>query len=153
MIVTRTVGSNTSEKNWQCSWTKYMWHMDSYDTLTPSGNGINRCKDGFSRNIIWIQANTSNSDLKVITSYFNSTVSELVGCPKIVRSDCGTENVHVNRLKDSLCEADSGTVHGPDLPQGCCTDSQRSKAGGDLQKTEPKRMEGCFTGFPSIRRV
>ncbi|KAK0154047.1 hypothetical protein N1851_003868 [Merluccius polli] len=34
----------------------YMWHMDSYDKLTPFGIGINGCIDGFSCHIIWMQA-------------------------------------------------------------------------------------------------
>lgn len=72
--------------------------MDSYDKLTPFGIRVNGCIDGFSRHIIWMEANCTNSNPCVIAAYFAQTVTKLGGCPKILRSDHGTENVHANRL-------------------------------------------------------
>ena len=67
----------------------YIWHMDSYDKLTPFGIGVNWCIDGFSRHIIWMQANVTNSKPQVVAAYFVTAVSEWGGCPKIIRSDLG----------------------------------------------------------------
>ena len=39
----------------------YVWHIDSYDKLKPFGIAINGCIDGFSRNVIWLEANTTNT--------------------------------------------------------------------------------------------
>ncbi|XP_055045258.2 uncharacterized protein [Misgurnus anguillicaudatus] len=103
----------------------YLWHMDSYDKLTPFGIGINGCIDGFSRHIIWMQANSSNSNPKVIAAYFMNAVTGPGGCPKIIRSDLGTENVHVNRLQHLFREDETGVVHGPCVFQGRSTANQR----------------------------
>ena len=36
---------------------------------------------------------TPNNDPKVMTTYFVDCVEEVGGCPSLVRTDCGTENV------------------------------------------------------------
>ncbi|XP_039596017.1 uncharacterized protein LOC120543149 [Polypterus senegalus] len=103
----------------------YLWHMDSYDKLTPFGIAVNGCIDGFSRHIIWMQANVTNSKPEVVAGYFISAVIELGGCPKIIRSDLGTENVHVNRLQRFLREDENGTLSEPAILQGRSTANQR----------------------------
>ncbi|CAC5395296.1 unnamed protein product [Mytilus coruscus] len=78
----------------------FAWHIDSYDKLKPYGIAINGCIDGFSRYMVWLEAGTTNSDLKVISNYFIKAVKEKAGCPQRVRSDFGTEDVYVaNRQK------------------------------------------------------
>jgi hypothetical protein len=72
-----------------------------------------------------MQANSSNSNPKVIAAYFVNAVTELGGCPKIIRSDLGTENVHVNRLQHFFREDETGVVHGPCVFQGRSTANQR----------------------------
>jgi len=109
----------------------YIWHMDSYNKLTPFGIGVNGCIDGFSRHIILMQANITNSKPEVVATYFIGAVSEQGGCPKIMRSDLGTENVHVNRFQCFLREDEIGTVHGPCVLQGRSTANQELKAGGE----------------------
>ncbi|KAJ8309638.1 hypothetical protein KUTeg_012807 [Tegillarca granosa] len=42
-----------------------VWHIDSYNKLTPFGIGINGCIDGFARYIIWMEASYTNSDPKI----------------------------------------------------------------------------------------
>ncbi|KAJ8041260.1 hypothetical protein HOLleu_12026 [Holothuria leucospilota] len=48
----------------------YIWHMDSYDKLKPSGIAINGCIDGFSRKLVWLQANYTSSNPRIIADYF-----------------------------------------------------------------------------------
>ena len=80
----------------------YVWHIDSYDKLKPYGIAINGCIDGFSRNVIWLEANTTNSDPKVIANYFIKAVSRKSGCPQRIRADLGTENGHVEQMQTFL---------------------------------------------------
>ncbi len=66
--------------------------MDSYDKLKPYGIAINGCIDGYSHFILWMEAYTTNNDLKVIASYFIKTVTSIGGCPERICTDMGTEN-------------------------------------------------------------
>ena len=78
--------------------------MDSYDKLKPYGICINGCIDGYSRNVIWLEAYTTSSDPKVITGYYSEAVARLGGCPRWVRSDMGTENTNVEAMQIFLRE-------------------------------------------------
>lgn len=80
----------------------YVWHVDSYDKLKPYGIAINGCIDGFSRNIIWLEANTTNSDPKVIAYYFITSVKRKGGCPRRIRADLGTENSFIEQMQKFL---------------------------------------------------
>lgn len=79
-----------------------VWHIDSYDKLKPYGIAINGCIDGFSRNIIWMEANSTNSDPKVIADYYIKAVQRRRGCPQRVRADMGTENVYIEQMQKFL---------------------------------------------------
>lgn len=72
-----------------------------------------------------MQANFTNNNRRVIAVYFFHAVSERGSCTHIVRSDLGTENVNVNRLKQFLHEDDMGTVHGPCVLQGTSIANQQ----------------------------
>lgn len=69
----------------------YLWHLDGYDKLKPYGICIHGCIDGYSREIIWLEAASSNNNPRLIAGYFVDAVSKIGGCPKIVRADMGTE--------------------------------------------------------------
>lgn len=88
----------------------YVWHIDSYDKLKPFGICINGCIDGFSRNMIWLEANTTNSDPKVISGYFIEAVKRKKGCPQRIRTDLGTENSYIEQMQIFLRRN-----HGDDL--------------------------------------
>ena len=75
------------------------WHLDSYDKLKPYGICINGCIDGFSRNIIWLEASTSSSNPRLIANYFMRAVQMRNGCPIKVWADRGTENTYVKDLQ------------------------------------------------------
>ena len=71
----------------------YCWHADGYDKLKPYGLPIHGCIDCFSRRVIWLKLERSNNDPKVIGVIFRDAVIEAGGCPTILRTDRGTENV------------------------------------------------------------
>ena len=80
----------------------YMWHVDSYDKLKPYGICINGCIDGFSRRVLWLEAYTTSSDPAVIAGYFINMVRSEMGCPRIIRTDHGTENTHIGQMQQFL---------------------------------------------------
>lgn len=80
----------------------YVWHIDSHDMLKPYGLAINGCIDGFSRNIIWMEGNITNSDPKVIANYYIKAVQRKGGCPENM-SRSWYRTLTWNKCKDS-CE-------------------------------------------------
>ncbi|XP_034051654.1 uncharacterized protein LOC117561399 isoform X2 [Gymnodraco acuticeps] len=86
-------------RQYRCRGPNALWHMDGYDKLKPYGIAINGCIDGFSRYVLWMEAYITNSDPKVVASYFIKTVSGIGGCPERIRADRGTENVSVEEMQ------------------------------------------------------
>ena len=77
---------------YRCPGPNAIWHIDGYDKLAPFGFGISGCIDGYSRRIIYLQVSSSNHDPSLIAGYYMKTVEQLRGCPRMVWTDCGTEN-------------------------------------------------------------
>lgn len=73
----------------------FIWHLDGNDKLVPYGIEVHGCIDGLSRKLIWLNAYVSNKDPMIIANYFLDAVMTNEGCPRILRGDAGTENVHV----------------------------------------------------------
>lgn len=90
----------------------YIWHVDSYDKLKPYGICINGCIDGFSRKIMWCKAAYTSSDPHVIGGYFIEAVDQAGGCPRIVRTDLGTENVVIRDIQTFLRRHDTDNRSG-----------------------------------------
>ena len=67
--------------------------MDGNDIRNPLGFPIHGAVDGYSRRVLWLYVDTTNNDPKVMATYFLDCVEEVGGCPSLVRTDCGTENV------------------------------------------------------------
>ena len=61
--------------------------MDGYDKLKPYGIAISGYIDGFSRYIVWMEADTTYNDPKVIADYFVSSAARLGGCLERLRAD------------------------------------------------------------------
>ena len=78
------------------------WHMDGYDKLKPFGIAISGCIDGYSRQLIWLEAYITNNDPRVILGYFLEAVSSRHGGLRRVRADMGTENGHVEQVQTFL---------------------------------------------------
>ena len=64
-----------------------------HDKLKPYGFPIHGCICGYSRRIIWLEVDQSNNNPKIPATFVLDAVQNVGGCPRIVRSDCGTENV------------------------------------------------------------
>nr|XP_054761103.1 uncharacterized protein LOC129267417 [Lytechinus pictus] len=90
----------------------FLWHLDSYDKLKAFGICINGCIDGFSRKIMWMNAYHTSSDPKVIGGYYIEKVSDIGGCPSVVRGDLGTENGYVRDFQRFFREDDEDGMAG-----------------------------------------
>ena len=77
----------------------HVWHIDGYDKIKPFGFCIHGSIDGYSRRIMWLDVGPSNNDPCVIAQYYIDCVQQIGGTARIVRADCGTENVHVAALQ------------------------------------------------------
>ncbi|XP_068738529.1 uncharacterized protein, partial [Montipora capricornis] len=86
-------------RRYMCKGPNYLWHMDGYDKLKPYGFCIHGAIDGYSRRILWLEVDSTNNDPAVIAQYYVDCVNQLGGAPRIVRADCGTENVVVAGLQ------------------------------------------------------
>ena len=80
----------------------FIWHVDGYDKLKPYGLCINACIDGFSRHLIWLKVNSTNSDPAVIASYYTHAVKKLGGIPTRVRIDMETENCYIADMRTAI---------------------------------------------------
>ena len=79
----------------------FVWHIDGYDKLKPYGFPIHGGIDGFSRKILWLTVGITNNNPNVIGIYFIDAMMQTKCVPCLVRSDKGTENVHVARIFDN----------------------------------------------------
>ena len=80
----------------------FLWHVDGWDKLSPFGIFIHGAVDGFSRRILWLEANSTNKNPNVIASHYLTTVQELEGVPRRMRCDRGTENTIIGSLQQSF---------------------------------------------------
>lgn len=55
--------------------------IGTHDKLKPCEIAINGCTDGFSRYVVWMEANRTNDDPKVTANYFIMSIARLGGCP------------------------------------------------------------------------
>lgn len=60
------------------------------------------CINGFSRNIFWLRATLTKNVPKVIRGYFVEALERCWGCPRLVRTDMGTENVMIRGIQRYL---------------------------------------------------
>ena len=77
----------------------HVWHIDGYDKLKPFGFCIHGSIDGYSRRVMWLDVGPSNNNPSVIAQYYIECVQQIGGTARIIRGDCGTENVHVAALQ------------------------------------------------------
>ena len=71
---------------------------DSFDNVKTYRVCIHGCIDGYSRQILWLEASLTNSDPGVIAGYFIETLRAKGGCPRFIRADAGTEDSSVQQL-------------------------------------------------------
>ena len=70
-----------------------------YDKLKPFGFPIYGAIDGFSRRVVWLNVTRTNNNPAVIAKYYHDCIVELGGCPKLLVTDPGTENVEIANLQ------------------------------------------------------
>ena len=75
------------------------WHVDGYDKLKPFGFPVHGAIDGYSRRMLWLKVTRTNSNPAVIAKYYHDCIEELGGCPIILSTDPGTENVEIATLQ------------------------------------------------------
>ena len=89
-------------RTYHASGPNYTWHIDGYDKIKRFGLAIHGCIDGFSRKLIWLKVYSTNNDPWIVAGYFYEALEEYAGCPKVVRGDCGTENVNIKNIQEAL---------------------------------------------------
>lgn len=80
----------------------FVWHTDGYDKLKPYGFAIHGAIDGFSRKILWLSCGITNNNPNVVGLNFVEAIRQYKCVPCLVRSDKGTENVHIARIQKYL---------------------------------------------------
>ena len=103
----------------------FMWHIDGYDKLKPYGICIHGAIDGFSRYIIWLEAYTTNNDPAVVSSYYVKSVLNRLACPRRIRADFGTENVHIESMQRALREHNDDNFSTRSFVYGSSNHNQR----------------------------
>ena len=71
----------------------HVWHIDGYDK--PFGFCTHGAIDGYSRRVMWLEVGPSNNNPHIIAQYYVDCVQQMGGTSRIIRADCGTENVYV----------------------------------------------------------
>ena len=76
--------------------------MDGYDKLKAFGFCVHGAIDGYSSRILLPEVSMTNNDPSVIAQYFITCVRGVRSVPRIIRADCGTENVNVAAIQRFL---------------------------------------------------
>lgn len=100
-------------RTYRCPGPNAAWHIDGYDKLAPYGFHVSGCIDGYSRRIMFLQVAATNHDPSVIANYYLSCVKQMKGCPRLVQTDCGTENVVLASIQGVFCRNASNPYSGP----------------------------------------
>ena len=99
-------------RTYVCSGSNAVWHADGYDKLKPYGFPIHGCIDGFSRKVLWLKLCRSNNNPSIIASLFLKVVEELRCRPKLLRTDCGTENGILSALQCTMANNNNAHRYG-----------------------------------------
>ena len=107
----------------------FVWHIDGYDKLSPFGFCIHGAIDGYSRRIMWLEVGASNKDPKVIAYYYLNTIKNMKCAPRVIRSDCGTENSYISFLQPFIRHSHRDSLAGmKSFMYGKSTSNQRIEA-------------------------
>ena len=90
----------------------HVWHIDGYDKLKPFGFCIHGSIDGYSRRVMWLDVGPSNNDPCIIAQYYTECVQQIGGTARVIRGDCGTENVYVAALQRFFNNDEQSFVYG-----------------------------------------
>ena len=102
------------------------WHVDGYDKLKPFGFPIHGAIDGYSRRVLWLKVARTNNNPIVIANFYVECVKELQGCPRLLRTDAGTENGTMAAIQCHLRANDDDELSGEKAHRcGSSTSNQR----------------------------
>ena len=97
--------------------------------LAHFGIFIHGAVDGFSRRILWLEANSTNKNPGMIASHYHSAVQQLEGVPVRMRCDKGTENIIIGVLPQFFRWHDDDAFAGSkSFVQGKSSGNQRIEA-------------------------
>lgn len=111
----------------------YLWHMDSYDKLKPYGLCINGAIDGYSRKIIWLKVFRTNSDPRIIATYYLNSVTDIGATPCRIRADMGNENAYVAVFQTLI---QNGVLQGTPFMYGTSQHNQRIESWWSIYRKE-----------------
>ena len=80
----------------------FCWHIDGYDKLKPFGFAIHGAIDVFSRRMLWLKVGPTNNNPQAIGLHFVRALLQLKVVPCLIRTDRGTENVHIEKIQKFL---------------------------------------------------
>ena len=86
------------------------WHVDGHDKPSPWGLCISGVIDGFSRKIMFLEVGPTNHDPWIISTNYLNTIKEIGGCPQIIQTDCGTENLILAAQQVLFCTQSTDAV-------------------------------------------
>ena len=75
-----------------------------YDKLKAYGFPIHGAIDGYSRKILWLELSRSNNKPEIPARYYLDSVKRNMGCPILLRTDCGTENGVMAAMQCYFCQ-------------------------------------------------
>ncbi|XP_041935212.1 uncharacterized protein LOC121697653 [Alosa sapidissima] len=135
-------------RNYHSSGPNDTWHIDGNDKLKFFGIWVHLCIDGFSRRVLWLKVGTSNRKQKFVARYFFDVVVELGGCPRLIRSDRGKENLVVGEMQTAFHVRQLGDQAWQCFRMGTSVHNQRAECFNSmLKRTWIKKWLTRFEGM------
>ena len=124
------------------------WHTDGYDKLKPYGLPIHGAVDGFSRKVLWLKVCKSNNNPNIPALFYIETIKELGFCPKLLRTDAGTENGLMASIHCVLCNSLTAHKYGTSVAnqriENWWSTLRRSYTGWLIDFFKARIAEGAF---------
>ena len=123
----------------------FVWHVDGYDKLKPYGFCIHGAMDGYSRRILWLEVANTNNSSTVIAKYYLDALRHLGICPRLLRSDRGTENVKLSVLQPFFRVNDTDRMAGlRSFMYGKSVSNQRIESWWGILRRQGVQWWMCF---------
>ena len=95
-------------RKYTCVLLKHMWHIDDYYKLKPFHFATYGTIDGYSKKLLWLQAEPSNDHPRVVAPFCLDRISKLnITVPMTVRSDRGWKDVAITEIQQYFILNDS----------------------------------------------
>ena len=82
--------------------TSYLWHADGHDKLKRYGFAIHACVNGYNRRVVWVKSSNSINNQAIVAYYYVTAVKQFGFCPRILRTDFGSDNVIMVNIQCQL---------------------------------------------------